>query len=308
MKKRIKIWFHSGSDSNIREISIHKLGLFFFILLALGTGGSLCYLGYDYYHLKAISFNNSTLTQNIDFQRNEIQSQRGQIQAFAKNIEVLKRRVDNLSKLEGRVRLIADIQKTGNSSGLIGIGGIPGNELYPDIPLEARHNSLIREMHQQVKQTNLAAKQQVLNFEDLIGQLEKKRNLLASTPSIKPVDGWITSKFGYRKSPFTGKRTFHSGLDISNKVGTKIITTANGKVSYAAPKIHFGNLVIIDHGYGRTTKYGHLQKILVKRGQKVKRGEVIALLGNTGKSTGPHVHYEVRINGAPANPLKYILN
>lgn len=308
MKKRIKIWFHSGSNSNIREISIHKLGLFFFILLAMGAGGSLGYLGYDYYQLKSISFNNSTLTQNIDSQRNEIQSQRDQIQAFAKNIEVLKSQVVNLSKLEGRVRLIADIQKTGNSSGLIGIGGIPENDLDQDIPLEARHNSLIREMHQQVNQTNLAAKQQVLNFEDLIGQLEKKRNLLASTPSIKPVNGWITSKFGYRKSPFTGKRTFHSGLDISNKVGTKIITTANGKVSYASPKRHFGLLVIIDHGYGRVTKYGHLQKILVKRGQKVKRGDVIALLGNTGKSTGPHVHYEVRINGAPANPLKYILN
>ncbi len=308
MKKRIKIWLHSGSNSNIREISIHKLSLVFFLLLVMGAGGSLSYLGYDYYRLKAISFNNSTLTQTIDSHRNEIKDQRDQIQAFAVNIEVLKSQVDNLSKLEGKVRLIADIGRTDNSSGLIGIGGIPENDLDQDIPLEARHNNLIREMHQQVNQTTLAAKQQVLNFEDLIGQLEKKRNLLASTPSIKPVDGWITSKFGYRKSPFTGKRSFHSGLDISNKTGTKIISTANGKVSYAAPKINFGNLVIIDHGYGRVTKYGHLQKILVKPGQKVKRGEVIALLGNTGKSTGPHVHYEVRINGAPVNPLKYILN
>lgn len=308
MKKRIKIWLHSGSNSSIREISIHKLTLLFFILLVIGAGGSLSYLGCDYYRLKTISFNNSTLTQAIDSQRNEIKDQRDQIQAFAKNIEVLKSQVDNLSKLEGKVRLIADIGRADNSSGLIGIGGIPENDLDQDIPLEARHNNLIREMHQQVNQTTLAAKQQVLNFEDLIGQLEKKRNLLASTPSIKPVNGWITSKFGYRKSPFTGKRSFHSGLDISNKTGTKIITTANGTVSYAAPKIHFGNLVIIDHGYGRVTKYGHLQKILVKPGQKVKRGEIIALLGNTGKSTGPHLHYEVRINGAPANPLKYILN
>ncbi len=308
MRKRIKIWFHSGSNSNIREISIPKLGLIFFILLAMGGVGSLSFLGYDYYRLKAISFNNSTLTQTIDSQSNAIQSQRDQIQSFAKNIEVLKSQVDNLAKLEGKVRLIADIQKTGNSSGLIGIGGIPENDLDQDIPLEARHNSLIREMHQQVNQTTLAAKQQVLNFEDLIGQLEKKRNLLASTPSIKPVDGWITSKFGYRKSPFTGKRTFHTGLDISNKTGTKIIATADGKISYADRKMYIGKLVVIDHGYGRVTKYGHLQKILVKPGQKVKRGDVIGLLGNTGKSTGPHVHYEVRINNAPVNPLKYILN
>jgi murein DD-endopeptidase MepM/ murein hydrolase activator NlpD len=308
MKKRIKIWFHSGSNSNIREISIHKWLLVFLVLLVMGGGGSLSYMGYDYYRLKTISFHNNSLTQALDSRRNEIQNQRNQIQAFARNIEVLKGQVDNLSKLEGQVRLIADIKKTGESSGLIGIGGIPENDLDQDIPLDARHNNLIREMHQQVDQTTLAAKQQVLNFEDLIKHLDKKRNLLASTPSIRPVDGWITSKFGYRKSPFTGKKSFHSGLDISNKSGTKIISTANGKVSYAAPKIHFGNLIIIDHGYGRVTKYGHLKKILVKKGQKVKRGEVIALLGNTGKSTGPHVHYEVRINGAPANPLKYILN
>jgi murein DD-endopeptidase MepM/ murein hydrolase activator NlpD len=308
MKKRIKIWLHSGSDSNIREISFHKLSLAFFIILLIGACGSLSYLGYDYHRLKTISFNNNTLTQAVDFQQNEIQDQRNQIQAFAKSIEVLKEQVDNLSKLEGKVRLIADIKRTGESSGFIGIGGIPENDLEQDIPLEARHNNLIREMHAQASQTTLAAKQQVLNFEDLIKHLEKKKNLLASTPSIRPVDGWITSKFGYRKSPFTGKKSFHSGLDISNKLGTKVITTANGRISYAAPKIHFGNLVIVDHGYGRVTKYGHLQKILVKQGQKVKRGDVIALLGNTGKSTGPHVHYEVRINGTPANPLKYILN
>jgi len=307
MKKRIKIWFHSGSDSNIREISIHKLGLSFFILLVMGSAATLSYLGYDYYRLKNISFNNDLLTTTIDAQRSDIQDQRDQIQFFAKNIEILKKKVEDLSKLESMVRLIADIKKS-SSTGFIGIGGIPENDLDREIPLEARHNNLIREMHQQVNQTTQIARQRVLSFEDLIEQLEQKKNLLASTPSIRPVNGRITSRFGYRKSPFTGQKSFHSGLDISNKMGTKIIATANGKVSYAAPKAHFGNLVILDHGYGRVTKYGHLQKILVKRGQTVKRGEVIALLGNTGKSTGPHVHYEVRINGVPANPLKYILN
>jgi murein DD-endopeptidase MepM/ murein hydrolase activator NlpD len=308
MKKQIKIWFHSGSSSNIREISIHKLILVFFMVLAMGASGGLSYMGYDYYRLKTISFDNTALTQTINSHRNEIQTQRSQIQAFAKNIDVLKEQVDVLSKLEAKVRLIADIQKTGDSSGLIGIGGIPENDLDQDIPLENKHNNLIREMHQQAKQTTLATKQQVLDFESLIGQLEKKKNLLAATPSIRPVGGWITSKFGYRKSPFTGKRTFHSGFDISNKLGTKITATANGKVSYAADKRFIGKMVILDHGYGRVTKYGHMKKILVKPGQKIKRGDVIGLLGNTGQSTGPHVHYEVVINGAPVNPLKYILN
>jgi len=308
MRKRIKIWFHSGSNSNIREISFAKSWIIFFIFFAMGSGGSLAYIGIDYYHLKTITFKNNTLKQTIASHCDEIQSQRDQIQAFAKNIEILKSQVGNLSKLAGKVRLIADIEKKGEASGFIGIGGIPENELDKDIPIEARHNKLIREMHGQVNQTTLAAKQQVLNFEDLIIQLSKKKNFLASTPSIRPVKGWITSKFGYRKSPFTGKKTFHSGLDISNKRGTKIIATADGKVSYAARKMYFGNIVVIDHGYGKVTKYGHLQKILVKSGQQIKRGEIIGLLGNTGQSTGPHVHYEVRIKNVPVNPLKYILN
>lgn len=308
MKKRIKIWFHSGASSDIKEISIHKPAAFLLMLLTVGTIGGLSFIGYDYYILKTMSFDNARMGQTINTQDDEIQNQRRQVQTFAHKIETLKEQVEHLSKLEDQVRLIADIQKTGESSGLIGIGGIPENDLDQEIPLEAKHNNLIREMHQQVDQTQIAAKQKGLDFEDLIGKLEKKKNLLASTPSIKPVNGWITSRFGYRKSPFTGKRSFHSGLDISNRPGTKIIATADGKVTYAAEKMYFGNLVILDHGYGKVTKYAHNKKLLVKNGQKVKRGDVIALMGNTGKSTGPHLHYEVRINGAPVNPLKYILN
>ena len=97
-------------------------------------------------------------------------------------------------------------------------------------------------------------------------------------------------------------------MDISNRSGTKIVATADGRVSYAARKQYIGNRIVIDHGYGLNTLYGHLKKIMVKPGQKVKRGDVIGLLGNTGKSTGPHVHYEVQLNGTPVNPLNYFLN
>ena len=308
MKKRIKIWFHSGSTSDIREFSIHKLTLGFAGLVITGLIAGASYIGHDYYQLKNISFNNTVLNQTVKDQNSELKSQRSQIQSFADKIELLKTDVGNLSKFEGQVRLIAGIQKTSGSSGLIGIGGIPEEELDIDIPLEEKHNTLIREMHQQVGQINNAAKSQVLNFTNLIEKLEQKRNLLASTPSIKPANGWVTSKFGYRISPFTGRKEFHSGLDIANKRGTKLVATANGKISFASKKAYIGNLVTIDHGFGRVTKYGHLHKILVKRGQEVKRGDVIGLIGNTGRSTGPHVHYEVRINGTPVNPVKYILN
>lgn len=308
MRKSIKIWFHLGASSDIREFSVHKAVVGVCALLSVAAIAGISFVGYDYLQLRKLSFNNTALNQTLLKQKDEIIGQRSQIQNFAAEIEILKKQVSNLSQFEDKVRLIADIKQTSDSSGLIGIGGIPKENLDQEIPLDSKHNSLIREMHQQVSQTSLAAKKQAFDFENLIKQLEKKRNILASTPSIKPVDGWITSKFGYRRSPFTGRKEFHSGLDIANKSGTKIIATANGRISYAARKMYIGNLVVIDHGHGRVTRYGHLKKILVKPGQKVKRGDVIGLLGNTGQSTGPHVHYEVKINGTTVNPMKYILN
>jgi len=309
MRKRIKIWFHSGATSDIKEFSIHKtaVGAVFLVAVCVITGAF--FIGYDYFRLKKISFTTTGLNQSIIKQQAKIKSQRKQIQSFAGEIDLLKTQIDNLSKFEDEVRLIADIKQTSHSSGLIGIGGIPKDELDTDIPLEENHNNLMREMHQQISQTSIAAKKQALNFEHLIKLLDEKRNILATTPSIRPIEGgWITSKFGYRSSPFTGRKEFHSGLDISNRSGTKVVATADGKISYAAGKMYIGNLVMIDHGHGRVTKYGHLKKIMVKQGQKIKRGDVIGLLGNTGRSTGPHVHYEIRINGTPVNPLKYILN
>lgn len=309
MNKRLKIWFHTGSSSDIREYSISRPLLSFAGCIILIAAAGLSFVGYDYFKLKKTSYNNFVLKNTIEVQDDEIKSQRNQIKSFALKIETLKQQVTNLASFEDKVRVIADIGQTSDSSGLIGIGGIPNEQLDLDLPLEEKHNTLIREMHQQVDQTIQAADSQAVDFESLISKLEQKRNLLASTPSIRPVDGgWITSYFGYRKSPFTGLKEFHSGLDISNRPGEKIIATANGIVSFAARKMYIGNLVIIDHGFGRVSKYGHLKEVLVKPGQKIKRGDAIGLLGNTGRSTGPHLHYEVRINGTPVNPLKYILN
>jgi murein DD-endopeptidase MepM/ murein hydrolase activator NlpD len=131
---------------------------------------------------------------------------------------------------------------------------------------------------------------------------------VSSTPSIWPTKGWLSSGFGYRISPFTGLREFHKGLDISNREGTKVIATADGVVTFAGKNGLFGDMIKIDHGHGIMTRYGHLEKMLIKRGDVVKRGDVIGLMGNTGRSTGPHLHYEVFLNGLPVNPKKYILN
>lgn len=308
MRKRIKIWFHSGSTSAIKEYSFHKAILALFLISCLAVLAGIGYVGADWLQLKKISYDNAQLAERVKNRTMEIHDQRAQIQAFAREIERLKVKVRALSEFEDKVRLIADIKKTSDAGGLIGIGGIPSNELDEELPRDVRHNSLIREMHDQIGQVDLEAEKKADDFEDLIRVLDEKKNLLASTPSIRPVSGYITSRFGYRTSPFTGQKEFHSGLDISNKSGTKIVSTANGRVTYAGKKFLIGNLVIIDHGFGRVTKYGHLKDMLVKKGQAVKRGDVIGTVGKTGRTTGPHLHYEVRIDGTPENPLKYILN
>ena len=116
----------------------------------------------------------------------------------------------------------------------------------------------------------------------------------------------MTSGFGFRTNPFTGLTQMHEGLDISNRVGTPIVAPADGIVSDIGNDLAHGKILVISHGFGMITRYSHLSKVLVEVGQKVKRGDKIAEVGMTGKTTGPHLHYEVRLNGIPVNPMRYI--
>jgi murein DD-endopeptidase MepM/ murein hydrolase activator NlpD len=142
--------------------------------------------------------------------------------------------------------------------------------------------------------------------EEIQGFLNDQRSMLGSKPTGWPVKGWVTSDFGVRRDPFDGQRRMHEGLDIATRTGTPVMTTAAGIVREAGTDAGYGKAVVIDHGYGYSTLYAHNSRILVKVGQRVKRGEMIATAGNTGRSSGPHVHYEVRLNGAPVNPKKYL--
>lgn len=134
------------------------------------------------------------------------------------------------------------------------------------------------------------------------------RNLQAEVmPAGRPIEhGWLSSYFGMRTDPFTGHRMFHSGMDFAGKMGSDVMAVAAGVVTWASMRNGYGNLVEINHGNGYATRYGHNQKILVKVGETVKKGQVIAKMGSTGRSTGPHVHFEVLYNGHAINPLKYI--
>ena len=188
------------------------------------------------------------------------------------------------------------------------MGGSDPEEIDPTTMIEQDYQDLIRTMHDEINEMDHASHDQQNAFASIFSQLEGKRNLLAATPSIRPVKGWITSRFGRRQSPFTSRSEFHRGLDIATRAGTPILAPADGLVTYSARKGLMGNMITIDHGYGMVTRYGHIQTLLKKKGQRVKRGETIALVGNTGRSTGPHLHYEVRLNGVAVNPMNYFLN
>ena len=133
--------------------------------------------------------------------------------------------------------------------------------------------------------------------------VERRQALAAATPSIWPVAGWLSSPYGSRTDPFNDEKAFHPGLDISADYGSRVVATANGTVESAGSNGAYGLMVVLDHGFGITTKYGHLSRIAVADGQRVRRGDVIGFVGSTGRSTGPHLHYEIWMNGSLTNPM-----
>ena len=138
-------------------------------------------------------------------------------------------------------------------------------------------------------------------------RIETQQERIAATPTIAPVRGILTCGFGYRRDPFTGRKAFHPALDISAPAGYPVAAPADGIVLDTGPQGSLGKAVYLSHGYGLTTRYGHLSRIGVRPGQRVKRGDVLGAVGNSGRATGFHLHYEVHVDGRPVDPLNYIL-
>jgi len=308
MRNKITFILLSGNGSRIRQFSSSKVALAAGALLSVVIMVGVGLLVQDYLNLKQAAAQVSQLQAKVDARDAEIVHQKRQIECFANEINQLKVNLVTLDSFEKKIRVIANLEKPDGEENLFGVGGAAPEDLDTRASLRRDQSGLIRSMHDQVQQLERASYTQEADFTSLLDQLNEKKNLLACTPSIRPAKGWISSNFGYRISPFTGRRELHAAFDIANREGTEIHAPANGVVTFVGKKGPYGNLVIIDHGYGLVTRYGHLKSIDVKKGAKVSRGEIIAKMGNTGRSTGPHVHYEVRLNGVPVNPEKYILN
>ncbi|MBN2426779.1 MAG: M23 family metallopeptidase [Deltaproteobacteria bacterium] len=209
-------------------------------------------------------------------------------------MDILRRDMVVLAQNDAQVRTMHELP-VGAIEKPVGVGG----------PAEDTPNRISR-IQEEIDQLRVAIDLRRQSQEEIRGLFNDQRSLFSAKPTGWPVKGWLTSLFGMRKSPFSGKRVFHEGIDIACRTGTPIHASADGIVSRAGIRSGYGKLVVIDHGYGYQTYYGHNSKIFVKVGQRVKRGEKIAAVGNTGRSTGSHLHYEVRVNGAPVNPRKYL--
>jgi septal ring factor EnvC (AmiA/AmiB activator) len=258
------------------------------------------------------SFDYVIMRQNVEELsrlREETQLQRSQMHFFSEKIGNLEKKIAGMREFDRRLRLLANLEGSEeNTRRFFGVGGPSPEDIRETLLLQRNEEELMKQMRQDVERLDEEATAEGNSLRELEGLLQNKRSQLTHTPSIWPTRGWFTSGFGYRISPFTGLRQMHEGIDISNRVGTLVIAPADGLVTNIGREWGFGKIMVMSHGFGFTTRYGHLHRIEVKIGQKVKRGQKIAEIGNTGRSTGPHLHYEVKLNGVPVNPMKYVLN
>ncbi len=252
-------------------------------------------------------FANYNLVQNrLSHSEKTVEEQKGQLLSLASKLKTLESDLERVRDFDAKLRVMInlDTQLVASSS----MGG-EQNTSFSDnyLPIH-RMELMARKIHNFVHQLNTDVRLEELKQQQLIQAFQGNHKLLAATPSIWPTEGWVTSPFGRRVSPFTGQPEMHTGVDITGKPGTPIKATAQGVIKFAGKDGGYGKTVVISHGAGLTTRYAHLQSIKVQEGDDVSRGTLIGELGNTGRSTGPHLHYEVQLNGVSVDPMRYILN
>jgi len=258
--------------------------------------------------MTGLYLNSHSRLKELAYLKSENQTQKTQIYELASKVDNLDNQLSRLRQFNNRLRVITGLEKKSEDElSPLGIGGLDnGEKTYPI--LGNLEEVIIRRMNSELERLKNEAFLEEVSLQDLNEFVQDQKSILSATPSIWPTRGWLTSGFGMRISPFTGLNTMHQGLDIATQIGTSVQAPADGIVSFAGFTPELGKVVVLDHGYGITTHYGHLSEIKARLGNRVKRGEVIANVGDTGRSTGPHLHYEVRLNEIAVNPKKYILN
>ena len=279
-----------------------KYGVLVSFVVLIGFLGSIFYFSQQYLSLQGSE--NELVKLRRDSKIRKIQ-----VAKFAQQVKNFETQMARLERFEKKLRVITALENSPKSVeknwGVGGPYGLSTNSFKTSMGRGAA--SMVDRLSNGLDHLDRQAKIQSISFQELDDFFKNQKSFLSSTPSIWPTRGWVTSSFGFRKSPFTGLREKHEGWDIAARSGAPVRATADGVVVVEGREYGYGNLVEVDHGYGIVTRYGHNSKHLVKVGDRVKRGQVVSLVGNTGRSTGPHLHYEILLNGVPVSPKNYIL-
>ena len=284
-----------NASSGLHKVRIPLSLLYALSLLVLIAAFTALGLGFNYARMAL---------KTADY--GQLQTENHHLKVENKNLAVSTRqlnfKIESLEELSDRIRDLMQSDTWNERFGLLDTGGIGGAiEDYPTAAMIASLN--IRDNINLVRDRTWELEVQLRLVEQVA---ERRLGKLTLTPSAWPVSGPIWSSYGQRRDPFTGQTEMHRGLDIGGLYGSVVRAPANGRVVYARRKSNYGNLIVLDHGNGITTRYGHLARFAVSVGDQVRKGNLIGYIGNTGRSTGPHLHYEVRLNDRTVNPRNYL--
>jgi len=294
-----KYILHSESDNLVNQWHFSNAKILALVTVSLIILGSFLLVGADYVskvlydkRLKEFKANYSSVVSNID----KIQSR----------LKELDQQILDIEEKDKAVRTYAGMPEVDKDIRKLGIGGVtlkkPNilDNLAPAVSKE------ISQLHLDIEKLSRQVNFELVSYEKIYDRVKGDIDRIRHIPSIRPVSGgFLNSSFGYRQDPIDDIRRFHQGQDITVPTGTPIFAPADGVVKRAYYIGGFGNHIKLKHSSGYSTTYAHLSKIFVRHGQKIKRGDIIGETGNTGRSTAPHLHYEVHYRGTPKNPLDY---
>ncbi len=252
----------------------------------------------------AQSFNDRVTSHELERLRTENQALTERFEQMRWTLAEVESRYDELVEKEVYVRTVFDLPAIDEQERRLGIGG----PISPAVAAMSDAQKAAYTTEVELDRLLRLSRFELEKYDEVEAALLDLKDRLDHTPSIWPAKGWRSRGFGMKFDPFTGYKRMHRGIDIANQRGTSIIAAADGKVVRASSSGGLGKMIVVNHGYGFETRYAHLSQYKVKVGQRIKRGQIVGLMGSTGYSTGPHLHYEVRRNGKAVNPIKYILN
>lgn len=304
--KRIKLIYFSMGGSELKQISIEWKRLV--LGISIGIAVVVCIV-FGILKIFTGTFDN--------LQVKRLSESKAQLETLLtdmnKKLKTIEGKVEILEKQDNDLRIFVDLPQINDDIRKLGVGGLAENTFssysLADTDIKIRANKIQQLVDNIDQRLEYASQSQVA----ILQKYQEDLKQLKHTPSVKPLNGGrLTAGYGFRRDPFTEKRKHHDGVDISAPRGTDIYSSADGVVveveSRYSPNNGFGKQVVIDHGYGIKTRYAHLSKIMVNKGDRINRYTLIGKVGDTGRSTGPHLHYEVIVDSNPVNPLMYFMD